>query len=660
MSINVQVSSQFKSSLAASIASIILFIVTYLLLFAFSIALVIGCGFLALMLVSRGVTLNGIVFAVGIMAIGLLIFYYVIKYFFKYNKASTDKLISITSKDYPEIFEIINKVTQKVGTKSPHKVYLSPDVNASVTYNSSFLSLLFPIRKNLIIGYPLLITYTQEELAAILAHEFGHFAQKSMHVGSYVYYSNNIIYDMLYDNEGVNNVLSGCASNFAVIAAVIIRGIQAILQRVYKIVNINYLKLSREMEFHADEIATNVAGSKVFVDALRKIEKASTVYYYTINLTQAVYDKEQKLFPNFFTNFKYCYTQECKQEDASNIIFEKKSKLQFQDLWSTHPSTEDRIAAIEVLDIPRKRVAESDSFHLEDKISDEEELTRFVYDSMDVKMNQIILEPSVFEEKYNSLQNDEFPINYNTYYNNISVFTFDIDEEIDKEATIKIFDDFFNDDILDRVQSIVTLSADINQLYDIENGVVSVKHFYYDKDKYKKADSKYLINKLEEEISQEYDFLRHHEQDLFRFLYHKAKQKGNTDEFVKQYKHLFEIQDFMNKINNEASAIQQMLYNMMQISDPQSYYDKNRNIEIEFLESSNRILENPIYEISSQDKDDFIYFAGYINDTTYNKLNNTNYFQTLVNVINVATSSVSAVHFKELSSFHKFRMSLID
>ena len=46
----------------------------------------------------------------------------------------------------------------------------------------------------------LINSVTHDELKAILAHEFGHFSQKSMKVGSYVYHVNHIIYNLLYDN----------------------------------------------------------------------------------------------------------------------------------------------------------------------------------------------------------------------------------------------------------------------------------------------------------------------------------------------------------------------------------------------------------------------------------------------------------------------------
>ena len=46
-----------------------------------------------------------------------------------------------------------------------------------------------------------------QEFKAILAHEFGHFSQRSMKVGSYVYYVNQVIFNMLYDNDSFDKMI---------------------------------------------------------------------------------------------------------------------------------------------------------------------------------------------------------------------------------------------------------------------------------------------------------------------------------------------------------------------------------------------------------------------------------------------------------------------
>ena len=54
------------------------------------------------------------------------------------------------------------------------------------------LNLLIPSKKNLEIGLGLVNAVSLGELKAVLAHEFGHFAQRSMAVGRWVYIAQQI------------------------------------------------------------------------------------------------------------------------------------------------------------------------------------------------------------------------------------------------------------------------------------------------------------------------------------------------------------------------------------------------------------------------------------------------------------------------------------
>lgn len=134
----------------------------------------------------------------------------------------------------------------------------------------------------------LINTQTEQEFKAIISHEFGHFSQKTMKVGSYVYNVNHIISNMLFENEGFGNMSQKIASYrymgfFVVIAHYIIKGIQWILVQLYKVVNLNYLALSRELEFQADEIAANIVGAKAVETSLLRLNLADIAMHGVLN-----------------------------------------------------------------------------------------------------------------------------------------------------------------------------------------------------------------------------------------------------------------------------------------------------------------------------------------------------------------------------------------
>jgi len=214
----------------------------------------------------------------GLIVSGLTILFFLVKFIFTSNKMDRSHLTEIKNIDHPKIFALIEEIVKEVDMSFPKKVYLSNDVNASVFYDSNFWSMFLPIKKNLNIGPGLMNAVTEQEFKAILAHEFGHFSQKSMKVGSYVYQVNQVIYNMLYKNDSFDNIIAKAASLHSIIAICIagsiwiIKQIQFILQKLYNYININYMSLSREMEFHADEIAANVAGSKYLASALTRLD----------------------------------------------------------------------------------------------------------------------------------------------------------------------------------------------------------------------------------------------------------------------------------------------------------------------------------------------------------------------------------------------------
>lgn len=51
------------------------------------------------------------------------------------------------------------------------------------------------------VGLGLFVNTNTEEVKSIIAHEFGHFAQSSMKIGSVIYYLNTVMYDMAFQED---------------------------------------------------------------------------------------------------------------------------------------------------------------------------------------------------------------------------------------------------------------------------------------------------------------------------------------------------------------------------------------------------------------------------------------------------------------------------
>lgn len=199
-----------------------------------------------------------------------------------FKRQSTDRTgyIRVDRHEQPELFRFIDRICEETRAPRPAGVYISPDVNAAVFYDTSLINLIIPPRKYLLIGAGLVNAVNLREFKAVLAHEFGHFSQKSLALGTYVYVANRILGDIVYGRDSWDDILRRwCGLDLRVsFPAWVLRGVVWVLRGglgiVFKGINLLNLSLSRQMEFNADDVAVSVAGSDAIVSTLCRIEFA--------------------------------------------------------------------------------------------------------------------------------------------------------------------------------------------------------------------------------------------------------------------------------------------------------------------------------------------------------------------------------------------------
>lgn len=192
--------------------------------------------------------------------------------------------MEVTAESQPRLFTFLNQLADEAGAPRPHQVFLSPRVNACVFYDLSILNFLFSSRKNLEIGLPLVNALSLGELKAVLAHEFGHFAQKSMAVGRWVYIAQQIAGHIVSKRDYLDSLLRGISRIDIRIAWIgwlmqlIVWSIRSLMDSLFAIVVIAQRALSREMEFHADLVAVSLTGSDALINALHKLQSADDAW----------------------------------------------------------------------------------------------------------------------------------------------------------------------------------------------------------------------------------------------------------------------------------------------------------------------------------------------------------------------------------------------
>lgn len=348
------------------ILRIFVFILVYLLLIAVGATLIyfsLKLAFWAFPEIFRIRNIRGIIvmllIIIGGVGFTLMFGLYLIKFLFSRTKNLNTRRREVTEKECPELFQAISEVAQATTCPMPKKVFLSPDVNACVFYNTTFWSIFFPVRKNLEIGLGLFTCTNVDELKSILAHEFGHFSQKSMKVGSGVYVANTVLYNLAYKEDGWDRFVDRwCRVDIGILAlfGIMTRGftnqIRKLLHRMYRFVNRSYMKLSRTMEYDADAIACRYIGKEVFSSALRKIDYLAYTNEAALGVinhlaangkkVNSIFDVHEAMTRIIAENDKL--TVDCRSLITANVDYGyPESRIRMENIWDTHPSMQDRI-----------------------------------------------------------------------------------------------------------------------------------------------------------------------------------------------------------------------------------------------------------------------------------------------------------------------------
>lgn len=572
-----QTSAAFKKEVSGVMGSILLFFIVYLLMFILSIGLVVGCVYAGIALIINLPKIITLFIGIGLIVFGVMIFIFLIKFLFAVSRYDRSGIIEITEKDQPVLFEFIRRLSKDTQTPFPKKIYLSPDVNASVFYDSSFWSMFFPIRKNLQIGLGLVNSLNVSEFKAVVAHEFGHFSQRSMKLGSFVYNVNRVIHNMLYDNKGYSGFLGSWASVdgiFAFFANLTIRiaqAIQWVLIRMYGFINKNYMRLSREMEFHADAVAASVSGSKSLATALRRVELADAGYNMTLNACNDFY-RQKKIAGNIYQGQRLVlkqYAEEFKLPVQNGLPVVNKeflesnnlSRVNFKDQWASHPSTEDRENHLNSLAVEAEIIDEPAWVLFNNTEQLQSLLTEKIYEHLRDAKELTAIDSHEFEEKLKAdKKRFSIPEAYNGFYNDRQIAKTDIEQLIVSEKdTPTALPEIFSTANGLLYKQIRAMEADITTLKAIADNNISTKSFDFDGTKHNRKDAGMIAETVEKEKTELQQRLDELDKKAIQFFLNKASLQGEGEALKKMYKEYFQYrsdaEEFLKDINQTLESL---------------------------------------------------------------------------------------------------------
>ncbi|MGH8175691.1 MAG: M48 family metallopeptidase, partial [Steroidobacter sp.] len=295
----------------------------------------------------------------GVGSAFLAVFMWKALFFVQHRREIDD--IEVTAAEQPRLFDFINRLADEAGAPRAHRVFLSPRVNAAVFYDLSVLNLLFPSRKNLEIGLGLVNVLSLGEFKAVLAHEFGHFGQRSMAVGRWVYIAQQIAGHIVTKRDALDSLLRTLSRVDLRIAwvgwllSLVVWSIRSLMETMFRLVVLAQRALSREMELQADLVAVSLTGSDALIHALHKLHGADEAWERALAFANSEVREKRSVSDLFavqkhittrlrqvFDDPTYGEVMPLPQDRPEEHRVFKTSLAQPPRMWSTHPANSER------------------------------------------------------------------------------------------------------------------------------------------------------------------------------------------------------------------------------------------------------------------------------------------------------------------------------
>ncbi len=343
----------YKRKAWLAVAGLLTFIVLYLALTVWFVTIGIN-RLLALNVHSSPVDML-------ICASSLFLAVFLVKALFFIKKGEYRGVIELKRTEQPGLFSFLDQVADDAGAPRPHKVFVSGRVNAAVFYDLSLMNLVFPSRKNLEIGLGLVNMLNLSEFKAVCAHEFGHFAQRSMALGRWVYTTQQIAAHIVGKRDALDGFLRGLSRvDYRVawvgwILSLIVWSLRSIVDTGFRLVMIVQRALSREMEMQADLVAVSLTGSDALIHALHRLQVADDAWERAVGFVRGEAGAERPPRDVFvvqeaiaarlgliYNDPAYGQRPQVSVGDAAAFRVFKAELAQPPRMWATHPLNHER------------------------------------------------------------------------------------------------------------------------------------------------------------------------------------------------------------------------------------------------------------------------------------------------------------------------------
>lgn len=266
------------------------------------------------------------------------------------RSATREQWRALKPEDQPFLFAFVERVCDAVGAPVPSRIHLDCQVNASASFRRGMISFL---GRDLVltIGMPLVAGMTLRQLAGVLAHEFGHFAQGSGMRLTYVIRSINVWFArVVYERDQWDERLVVWSESIDIRIGWIFYVTRAFVWLTRKILWALMMAghfvagyMLRQMEFDADRYEARMSGSDEFAKTSRRLTELNIGYQGAMSDLRDYY-REGRLADDVPALIVFNTKQLPPETQAKITEHVKTAKAKWHD---THPGDSDRIASVQ-------------------------------------------------------------------------------------------------------------------------------------------------------------------------------------------------------------------------------------------------------------------------------------------------------------------------
>ncbi|MFF3001112.1 M48 family metallopeptidase [Streptomyces sp. NPDC057950] len=241
--------------------------------------------------------------------------------------------LPVTPHDQPELWAQIQAAAEVTGQRPPDELYLVAEANAGVAEQGRLLGLL-PGRRRMLIGLPLLDGLTVPQLRAVLAHEFGHYANLDTRLGAITMRGREaLLHTVEVFAQGSTPLHRTIGNLYVGYARMFLRASQSV---------------ARHQELAADQTAGQHAGRDATAAALRALPILAAAHTHYLETYPAMGSVLEALPPHgeVHAGFRRMLAARTSEQLALLSSHQRPSRPHPYD---SHPPTDERIALIEEL-----------------------------------------------------------------------------------------------------------------------------------------------------------------------------------------------------------------------------------------------------------------------------------------------------------------------